>query len=122
MERSKNVLSIRPHIPGISEDNTLPLESFQNNTLRPILKLQNSLVISLIRSQIGKTDIPNVEVERRKWFQHRIQRDLNLRNVLIGMVVGLFTEEELLFYLSHKTEFSKRIIQMLSERISNQWS
>lgn len=121
MERTEQILTIRPVIPGISEGHTLPLESFQNKTLRPILKLQNSLFISLSRSQLSEFDIPKVDIERRKWFQQRFQRDLSLRNLLIGMVVGLFTEEELHFYLSHKTEISKRIIQMLSERISNQW-
>jgi len=121
MERSELIQSIRPEIPNISDSNTLPLESFQNHCLRPILKLQNSLFLTFVRLHFEGMDFPSSEVERRKWFQYRFQRDLNLRNLLIGMTVALFTEEELHFYLLNKTEVSKRIIQMLSERISNQY-
>ena len=53
--RSTNLLSLRPEIPtaritsDMSED-----ERFQNQTLRPIIKLQNFLIISVFKNYIGK--------------------------------------------------------------------
>ena len=42
MNRDQNVRSIRPEL-DLKNKNTLPIEKFQNETLRPILKLQHEL-------------------------------------------------------------------------------
>ena len=49
--KSKLLISIRPVIDVITENSTIA-ESFQSNTLRPILKLQNETLLSLFRFHI----------------------------------------------------------------------
>ena len=55
MDRSQKLLSIRPLIssakivPNMTEE-----ERFQNQTLRPILKLQNDLLLAAFKNYIKK--------------------------------------------------------------------
>ena len=39
---------------------------------------------------------------------------------MLGVVLGLFTQENLDFYAIHKKELNKRIVNLLIERISSQ--
>ena len=47
----------RPEIPGIINDNTLPLEKFQNETLRPIIKMQHNLLVMLFEEYQRKRKV-----------------------------------------------------------------
>jgi hypothetical protein len=40
-----------------------------------------------------------------------------LKNQLIGSVIGLLTEEELVFYFTNQSDLNKRIYQMICQRI-----
>jgi hypothetical protein len=45
---------------------------------------------------------------------------MTIRNTLIGMVLALLTEDELQYFIEHKNEMNKRIVDMLSQRIAEQ--
>jgi hypothetical protein len=49
-----------------------------------------------------------------------MQKDTALRNTLVGLVLAFLTEDEMSFFLNHKSELSKRIVALLCQRIGDQ--
>lgn len=102
---------------------TTPVEIFQNQTLRPILKLQNDLYLSLFTNYAlrQKADFSSLSTFKKQMFiEQSLQKDAVLKNTFIGMTVGMFTLEELEVYQSDSKVFNKRIITMLIKRIQGQ--
>ena len=98
-------------------------EFFQNQTLRPILKLQNDLFLEVFRNYIAKskTDFYNFNVDKKLHFiENSIQRDIKFRNSLKGIVIGLFTVDEYTTYIKNSSDLNKRMMSMLIERLKNQ--
>ena len=98
-------------------------ELFQNQTLRPILKLQNDLFIESFQNFIGKyknefyTFSPD---KKMQFIENAIQRDIKFRNALKGMVIGLFTIQEYREYIKNSSNLNKRMMNMLIERLKSQ--
>ena len=98
-------------------------EYFQNQTLRPILKLQNDLFIEIFKNYIikSKANFETFTIDKKLLFiENSIQNDMKFRSLLNGIVIGLFTTDEYLLYSQNVTAFNKRIIMMLVERIKSQ--
>jgi hypothetical protein len=98
-------------------------ENFQNQTIRPILKLQNDLLIEVFKNYIteSKSDFHHFTVEQKLTFiEQSIQRDIKFRNALKGIIVGLFTVEEYSRYIRNSAALNKRIMSLLIERFKNQ--
>lgn len=98
-------------------------ESFQNEVLRPILKLQNDLFIASFQNYVikNKTDFYNYTIEKKiALMENAIQKDTKFRNLLKGMVVGLFTTEDYDSYTKNSSNINKRIMSMLTERLKSQ--
>ena len=95
-------------------------EIFQNKILRPILKLQHDLIITLAQEFLKSRNITWEKVKEKdpfQWLNINIKRDIPFKNLMIGMVIGQFNKEELVEYLSFQKEMNKRIINMMTERI-----
>ena len=102
---------------------TSPDEYFQNQTLRPILKLQNDVLIAVFKKQVYKynKDFSNFTIDKKqKLIENILQKDEKVRKMLIGMIIGLFTDNEIEVYLQNTSNLNKRIISMLTERIQSQ--
>lgn len=98
-------------------------EVFQNQVLRPILKLQNDLFIASFENYItkNKPDFHNLSLERKLLLvDNSIQKDIKFRNALKGMVIALFTLEEYQLYIKNSSNLNKRMMNMLIERIKSQ--
>ncbi len=98
-------------------------ESFQNKTLRPILKLQNDLFIGVFRNYISKykNDFHSYSVEKKlQYIENAIQKDIKFRNSLKGIVIGLFTISEYDDYIKNSSNLNKRMMNMLIERLKSQ--
>ena len=98
-------------------------ESFQNHTLRPILKLQNDLILALFRHYIEKHKGVFYEIspERKMdYIESAVHKDTKFRNVLKGLVLGQFTLEEYQIYAQDSSALNKRILSMIKERIKSQ--
>ncbi len=98
-------------------------EKFQNQTLRPILKLQNDLFIAVFKNHINKhkNDFYTLPVEKKLQFiENVIQKDIKFRNSLKGMVIGLFTLNEYELYIQNSSSLNKRMMNMLIERLKSQ--
>lgn len=99
------------------------IEKFQNQTLRPILKLQNELLISFFQNQLLEKKIDwekSEEIKRREIIHSILQKEISFRSLIIGLVCGQFNLEEADLYFQHKSDLNKRIISMAIERIGSQ--
>jgi hypothetical protein len=98
-------------------------EIFQNEVLRPILKLQNDLFIASFHNYISKykRDFYSLSVEKKLTIiENAIQKDIKFRNALKGMVIALFTVDEYNLYIKNSSSLNKRMMNMLIERLKNQ--
>ena len=98
-------------------------ESFQNEVLRPILKLQNDLFIASFVNYIdeNKVDFNSKTIEAKlAVIDNAIQKDIKFRNEMKGIIVGLFTIDEYNIYTKNASNINKRIKNMLLERLKSQ--
>lgn len=123
-ERSQKLLEIRPAVPSAK---ILPNmgndELFQNQTLRPILKLQNDLLLASFQNYILKAKNRFYELTkeaRLDYITNAIQKDVKYRNVLKGMILGQFTLEEYEAYSKNSSALNKRVMTMAIKRLQDQ--
>jgi len=98
-------------------------EVFQNEVLRPILKLQNDLFIAAFRNYVSKNkiDFYTKTLEKKmSIMENSIQKDIKFRNALKGMIMGLFTTDEYAVYIKNSSSLNKRMMGMLIERFKSQ--
>lgn len=122
--RSTNLLSLRPEIPSarITSDMSTD-ERFQNQTLRPIIKLQNFLIIAVFKNYIGKHKNRFYELtlqKRMEYIENAVQKDMKFRNSLKGLIIGQFTVEEYETYIQNSSALNKRMMNMAIERLKDQ--
>ena len=124
MDRTQKLQSIRPLIasakilPNMSDD-----ERFQNQTLRPIIKLQNDLLLASYQNYIHKmkNSFYELKLEKRMvYIANSIQKDVKFRNSLKGMIIGQFTVEEYEIYIKNSSALNKRMMSMVIKRIQDQ--
>ncbi len=124
MNRSIVIKSLRPELPNVVKGAEISeIELFQNEVLRPILKFQNEVLTSLFISNLKKRDVDFSKMNlngKIAYVTNVIQKDLGLRNVLIGMVLGLLTVEEIGQYYQNETEYRRRISKMVIDRLADQ--
>ena len=121
--RNQFIKEFRGEIMGIINSETSSEEFFQNQTLRPILKLQNDLFIEIFKNYIikSKANFETFTIDKKLQFiDYSIQNDMKFRSLLNGIVIGLFTTDEYLLYSNNSSNLNKRIMTMLIERYKNQ--
>ena len=123
IERSQFLLPLKTVKFGDENVESLSEEYFQNNTLRPILKLQNDLLIEVFKNYAVKqknTFFALSPDKKEKYIENAIQKDLKFRNSLKGMIIGLFSVEEYADYIQNSSNLNKRMMTMLIERLKSQ--
>lgn len=121
--RDTFIKNFRGETFGTISAETSAEEFFQNETLRPIMKLQNDLLLAVFQNYIqsSKVDFRQISNEKRMDFiENAIKKDIKFQNSLKGLVIGLFTFEEYSRYSSNSSALSKRITNLLLERIKSQ--
>ncbi|WP_158979108.1 glyoxalase [Cellulophaga sp. L1A9] len=123
-ERSHSLTKIRPEIATARISDTMSVEEyFQNKTLRPVLKLQNPLLLDVFKNYIKKhkNTYYSLSLEKRIiYIENAIQKDIKFRNALKGMIIGQFTVEEYQTYIQNSSALNKRMMNMVVERLKNQ--
>ncbi|MCU0448238.1 MAG: glyoxalase [Bernardetiaceae bacterium] len=122
-EHDERRLQIRPQL-ALETPAAAGLEQFQSETLRPVLKMQNRLILGLFDAYLAatKTDLRHRSPEqRRQLIDQALAKDQALKHQLVGVVVGQFTQPELAFFVQHRSELTKRLAQFLAKRIADQW-
>ncbi|WP_396159456.1 glyoxalase [Flavobacterium sp.] len=121
--RDNNVLELRGEALGTITNQSTAEETFQNRTLRPILKLQNDLFIQVFINYAIKQKSAFFSLSPDKkmaYIENVIHRDIKFRNSLKGMVIAFFTLDEYAEYIQISSNLNKRMMNMLIERLKSQ--
>ena len=123
-DRHNDILRIRPQIKKYqSFENMSAEERFQNATLRPVLKLQNPLLLASFVNYAIKHkgvffDIP---IDKKMaYIENAIHKDQKYRNALKGMIIGQFTMEEYTAYTQNSSKLNKRMMNLVIARLQDQ--
>ena len=123
MNRTDIIKACRPNILTSVSNDITEQEQFQNQVLRPILKFQNKLIVNLFLNNCKAYKINftmlNKE-DKQNYIEHTLQKDVKLKALFIGTVIGLLTIEEFETYSAYQRHFNKRIIQMLIVRLKTE--
>jgi hypothetical protein len=123
-DRPNDIRRIRPQMGNTkSFEHMGDEEKFQNNTLRPILKLQNPLLLVVFQNYIIKHKGVFFELSLEKrlaYIENTISKDQKFRNALMGIIMGHFTVEEYKDYALHSSAINKRMMNMVIERLKDQ--
>ncbi|MFT5230656.1 MAG: hypothetical protein ACI825_001060 [Planctomycetota bacterium] len=121
--RDLSLLALRPELPNVRVDGAMSSEEhFQNNTLRPVIKLQNDLLVAVFKNYIKKHKnvFQTYTVDKRlDYIDNAIQRDIKFRNSLKGIVIGHFTAEEYSKYIDNSSALNKRMMNLVKERLKS---
>ena len=122
--RDFSLIELRPEIPLAKIlPNTSADEYFQNKTLRPIIKLQNDLLIEVFKNYIKKNKNRFYEINAEKrilFIENAIQKDIKFRNNLKGIILGQFTINEYSDYIINSSAINKRMMKLVIKRIQDQ--
>jgi len=121
--RDHFIAALRGETLGEINSQTSEDELFQNQILRPILKLQNDLYVEIFKYYIIKNKLPFGEFSIDKklvYIEKTILNDNKFRNLLIGITIGFLKIEEYKLYSKNASALNKRIITMLIERLKSQ--
>lgn len=119
--RDEYLVALRPEIPNAKVNNSMSAdEQFQNRTLRPVAKLQHDLLLEVFRNYITKHK--NVfyglnTAKRVDYIENAVNRDQKFRNSLKGIIIGLFTIDEYVAYISNSSALNKRMMNIVRERL-----
>lgn len=116
-------IDIRPKIIGINTMLNMSIEEdFQNSTLRPIIKLQHELLVVYIKGYLISNKKRFKELSNLKKIEILtliFKNDNSLKTELKGIIIGHFTTDEFFIYCTNKTEYNKRILAMIRQRITS---
>lgn len=122
-QRDQFINDFRGDTLGTINPESSDLERFQNQTLRPILKLQNELLLAVFSNYIGQSKTLFSDFNsaiKASFIENSIQKDTKLRNTFQGIIIGLFTNIEYDIYIENSSELNKRMMNMLIERLKSQ--
>lgn len=112
----------RPVLEDLVNDGTLSTEKFQNEVIRPLIKMQHNLLIVSFKNYLQKRKIDFLilpEKKKRSRVSAVFKTDNNYKNMVLGFIIGHFSIDEFNFYSSNPSEINKRILQITSQRIKD---
>jgi hypothetical protein len=93
---------------------------FQQQVLRPVLKLQHAVLLSTVADFARDYRLPlgSVEpTEATRLLTELLGRNVRLRATLAGLAVGLLTAPELAFFRQHRPELTRRLLDLAEQRV-----
>lgn len=118
--RDEQIVLLRPEI--IFTDIPQPLADFQA-VLRQILKLQNPILIKIASGFLAhkyKGFFNRDESIKKELLLQSLKKDIPFKKMMIGSIIGLFTEVEIEIYLQQEQEINKRLVAFIYKRLSTQ--
>lgn len=120
MSTNEDRRALRPQLhlaPAASPD-----EKFQNDTLRPIMKLQHDLILAIFGHFLIKRKVKLEQLPADQRFgkiKEMVTRDHRLRDLLFGLALGQFTSGEMDYYLEHESNVHRRMTNLIVERMTS---
>ena len=112
----------RPIIADLVNAGTSDIEKFQNEVIRPVIKMQHDLLISSLKNYLQKRKVDFSvlpDKKKRSKISSIYKTDNNYKNMTLGFVIGQFSMDEFKFYADNSSEINKRILQITSQRIKD---
>ena len=120
-QRNQAVKALRSII--VTENiQTNPNQLFQDATLRPIIKFQHETIMALYHEYMvtNKINFDNLTSDQKeRHIEQSLKKNQTLQALLKGVVIALFDEVELNFWVLNKEEVNKRIQQLTIKRIQS---
>lgn len=116
------LLALRPQIATESAE-PATVGAFLHATLRPALKLQNDLVLTVVADFAADHHLPLATAEpdhQQHLLAELLARNTKLRATLVGLITGLFTQAEYDFYRQHRAELTRRLLELAQRRVLDQ--
>jgi hypothetical protein len=80
--------------------------------------MQNDLLVAYLKKYLLTKKFNEVtEPKKIAFISSAFQRDNSFKSELKGIIIGQFTVAEFNLYTQHKSDFNKRIITMIQQRI-----
>ena len=117
------LLALRPLIPTDADVVPATPGTFLHHTLRPVLKLQNDLLLATTADFVRDFRVPLASaapLDQQRLLAELLTRNTRLRATLIGVVTGQFTSDEFSFYRLHRPELNRRLLELATRRIQDQ--
>ena len=114
------LLALRPVIATATTDADGPVGAFLHATLRPVLKLQNSLLLAVVADFVRDHHILLRPTDQLHQLTELLTRNTRLRYTVVGLVTGVFTAEEYAVYRPHRAELNRRLLEMALRRVLDQ--
>ena len=112
----------RPILSDLIKVNTTDVETFQNEVLRPIIKMQHDLLIAFLENYLQKRKIDFAilsEQKKRARIKSILEKDIQFKNMIVGSVLGHFSVKEYDLYNINSSEFNRRIRQIIIKRFQD---
>ncbi len=112
----------RPILQDLVNESTTETEAFQNSVLRPIIKMQHTLLIAFFKTYLikRKVDFSMLsEQKKRAKIKSVLEKDLQFKNQILGTILGHFSLDEYEVYQNNSSEFNRRIKQIIIKRLQD---
>lgn len=114
------LLALRPIIATETTDADGNVGVFLHATLRPVLKLQNELLLAVVADFVRDHHITLRPTDQQHQLTELLGRNTKLRYTVVGLVTGVFTADEYNFYRQHRPELNRRVLEMAQRRVLDQ--
>ena len=117
--------ALRPLVPTETpaEAATDTVGDFLHATLRPVLKLQNALLLAAVADFVRDHHIALATADaptRQRLLTELLGRNTKLRYTIIGLVTALFTAPEYAYYRTQRPELNRRLLALAQQRVLDQ--
>tara|TARA_R110001592_G_scaffold97430_1_gene279139 strand:+ start:59 stop:430 length:372 start_codon:yes stop_codon:yes gene_type:complete len=112
----------RPILSDLVNEGTSELEKFQNEIIRPVIKMQHDLLIASFKHYLQKRKIDFSvlsDQKKRSRISNIFKTDNNYKNMTLGFIIGHFSADEFTFYTANLSEVNKRVLQIITQRIKD---
>ncbi|ARV06196.1 glyoxalase [Polaribacter sp. SA4-10] len=112
----------RPILADLVNEGTSENEKFQNEVIRPVIKMQHALLIVHLKNHLQKRKVDFSvlsDKKKRSKISSFFKTDNNYKNFTLGFIVGHFSMDEFVFYTDNSSEINRRILQIISQRIKD---
>lgn len=116
------LLALRPVVDTESAVEATP-GAFLHHTLRPVLKLQNALLLTVVADFVRDFRVPlatAAPADQQRLLAELLTRNTRLRATITGLVVGQFTTAELEHYRPFRPELNRRLLELATRRVQDQ--
>ncbi|HEX8428452.1 hypothetical protein [Hymenobacter sp.] len=117
------LLALRPAVATAPASGDATSGDFLHHTLRPVLKLQNELLLAVVADFVRDHHVPLATAsaaDQQRLLTELLTRNVKLRYTVIGLISGLFTGAELAFYREHRSELNRRLLELAVRRVQDQ--